>query len=240
MRTRASSTARRPGLFASATLAGIGAVGIALIMMRLAGDGGAAASAPPIAASPRTSVTSEPSGACRPTDTGQEVLQAPPSGVTWQLFGGVALPYSATAGPLVVEGSGVARCFARSPLGALIATDQLSARYLLSPDWRTIVRTQVVAGPGRDAYTAWRSGQRVNAFDTGYAQVAGFRFITYTPQCAVIEKVMRAGDGSLGVFDLTVQWEDGDWRLQLQPDGVANPPGHDVESLDGYVPWSGI
>jgi hypothetical protein len=239
MRARANGAAlRRPSVLA---FAGIGVVGASLILLRPAAGGTPTGPTPPVAAHPpATTGSGRTGGACSPTDTGQTVLQAPPSGVTWQLFGGVALPYSSTAGPMVVEGAGVARCFARSPLGALIATDQLSVRYLLSSDRRTIVRTQVVPGRGRDAYTAWRSGQPVNAFDTGYAQVAGFRFITYTPQWAVIEKVMRGADGSLAAFVLTVQWEGGDWRLCLQPDGVANPSGHDVDSLDGYVVWSGI
>ena len=233
------SALRRPGFLVAVAFAAVGAVGFSLILTRPGAERPAASSVPAVAAA-RSTAPGMSGNACSPSDHEQAPLQAPPSGVTWQLFGGVALPFSSAAGPMIVEGAGVARCFARSPLGALIATDQLSVRYLLSPDWRTVVRTQVVAGPGRDAYTTWRAGQQVNPFETGYAQSAGFRFITYTPQLAVIEKVMRAGDGSLGAFVLTVQWQDGDWRLVLQADGIANPPGHDVDSLDGYVPWSGI
>lgn len=87
--------------------------------------------------------------------SGRRCPPPPPGGVTWDLHGVVALPSFKAAGP-AVAGEDVARCYARTPVGALLATSQISVRYLAADDWRTVTRTQTV-GAGRDAYIAERA-----------------------------------------------------------------------------------
>ncbi len=73
-----------------------------------------------------------------------------------------------------------------------------------------------------------------------YGQIAGFRFVTYTPDVAVIQFVTRFRNGNLQVTTTTVRWLSGDWKQQLQPDGSESPTAQSVSSLAGFVPWGGL
>jgi hypothetical protein len=77
--------------------------------------------------------------------------------------------------------------------------------------------------------------------EDGYGQTAGFRFVSYDANRAVIEEAMRFRNGHLQVQQLTVVWDRNDWRLQVQPDGKPGPYIADLRSLDGFVKFgSGV
>ena len=159
--------------------------------------------------------------------------------VDWQLFAGVPLPYSRTAGPLEVDGP-VYSGYERSQIGALIAAVQLGTRYLLTPGdlWREVLQRQALAGVGRDVFA--RNRATVDADDPPgtYGQPAGFRFVAFTPDVASIQLVSRfPTSGNLQVVTVTVKWARGDWRLELQPDGGSSPTAQAVRDLDGFVVW---
>lgn len=203
----------------------------------------AADSPAPAASSPTGSsasgAASPVAGGCHPSDTSQQIPQAAPA-VTWSVFKTVAVPSSATAGPMLIEGQ-MARCFARTPAGALIATWQIYVRSLLSDQWRQVTDAQVMPGPGRDAYVKIRSAYTGDASDPGvYGQMAGFKFAAYSADIAVIQIITRFSDGTLQVGTATVIWSGGDWRLQLQPGGAAAVSVQSVDSLDGFIPWGGV
>ncbi|WP_157254802.1 hypothetical protein [Nonomuraea typhae] len=195
-------------------------------------------------ASPAAAAGSEPDGGrCPIAAPGAQALPAqPPADVTWSVFHGVAQPASRLHGPHRVEGE-VARCFAHTPPGALIAAWQLCTRFVLADDWRQVVELQVVPGPGRDAYVAQRARIRADTSRTGggYGQLAGYAIASYTPQVATIQLVSRfAATGHLQVNTVTVVWDGADWRLQLQPDGSISPSLQALSSLAGFVPWAGV
>jgi len=82
----------------------------------------------------------------------QAVPTMAPTGIAWQYWRTAVLPTSPTAGPMVVYGD-FARCFARSPLGALISAVQIYSRMELamtSTEWRSILYGQMVPSVGRD------------------------------------------------------------------------------------------
>lgn len=169
----------------------------------------------------------------------QPLLSAPR--VSWQLFSGVALPYSPTAGPLTVDGP-VYSGFERSQAGALIAAVQLGSRYLLTPGsgWREVVARQVLPGAGREVFIRVRAQVEVNDPPGTYGQLAGFRIVAYTGDVAVIQEVSRFSlTGRLQVTTATVKWVGGDWQLELQPDGGSSPTAQAVPNLDGFVVWGG-
>lgn len=168
----------------------------------------------------------------------EPLLIAPP--VRWQLFAGTALPYSATAGPRIVDGP-VHAGFERSQVGALLAAAHLGTRYLHSPGsgWRDVVARQVLPGPGRDAYVRMRATiEDVTDNPGGHGQPAGFRVLAFTPDVAVVQEAVRFPlSGVLQVTSTTLRWVGGDWRLQLQPDGSTSPTAQQAPDLDGFVVW---
>ncbi len=233
----------RPGTVA----AGVVAVVILLGAGAVALSGGASPSAAP-PAGPVAPATAGPprSATAPPVDlapiTSRTVAEGPllvAPRVDWQLFVGVPLPYSKTGGPLKVDGP-VYSGYQRSQTGALIAAAQLGTRYLLTPGdgWRELLERQVLPGVGRDTFARLRATVDEDAPPGSYGQPAGFRFIAFTPDVAAIQFVSRfPTTGNLQVVVVTVKWVDGDWRLELQPDGGSSPTAQAVPDLDGFVVW---
>lgn len=177
--------------------------------------------------------------ASRNAQTPAVVPTAPLSGVTWALFQGVALASSPIDGPSKVAGP-VYAGYSHTPDGALLALNQISVRYLLTPGdgWRQVVERQVLPGAGRDAYTANRA-KVTTLSGTKFGQTAGFRFVTYSPDVAVMQLVTSFST-HYQVATCTVRWVDGDWHLELQPDGGVSPTAQAVDSLAGFTAWSGV
>ncbi|MFJ9423203.1 hypothetical protein [Streptomyces sp. NPDC101249] len=229
----------RTGFVAAAAFVGFVAV-VAGAVVATSDDGGEAAAAPPAARTAEPPATGAPDGTC-PTlsDTRQSPPTAEPAGVTWELYDGVALPASKAAGP-ADTGPDQARCYARTPLGALLAASQISVRYLAAGDWESVTRAQTV-GAGRDTYLADRAAAEQTAAPgrdrPAHGQIAGFRFVTYHGTTAVIETVWRFPAGQLQAAATTMLWRDDDWRLEFPADPAAPTP---VGSLAGYVSWGGV
>jgi hypothetical protein len=241
-------------LIAAAVLVGLVLFGLVAILTR---------SAPPAhsasGAVPRSSATTDPaarpadsagsaapppvssdggSGSCNVPPGSQAIPQSAPTDVTWQLYNTIALPYSAQAGPTVIDGD-VARCYAHSPEGALLAATQIAVRYALASNWQAVLAEQVMPGTGADVYAAERPGT-LNIQGGEFGQYAGFQFVAYTSELAVIEVVIKLPSGEMQTSTLTVQWSGGDWRLQLQPDGSPGPNIQQIPSLAGFIPWAGV
>jgi len=234
-------TGLRPGTIAAGVVAvviGIGAGAVAL-------SGASTPSAVPTPG-PAATVTAAPvlpaaAVPLRPDPAAKEqgpLLVAPK--VQWQLFAGVLLPYSKTAGPLTVDGP-LYSDYERSQTGAVIAAVQLGNRYLLTPGdgWREVLQRQVLPGTGRDVFARNRMAMDDTPDPPGtYGQTAGFRFVAFTPDVASIQLVTRfPTSGSLQIVTVTVKWVDGDWRLELQPDGGSSPTAQRISDLDGFVVW---
>ncbi|MBO2454886.1 hypothetical protein J4573_47910 [Actinomadura barringtoniae] len=188
----------------------------------------------PLTASPAQAST------CHPSDTHQDLPQTAPRQVWWKRFRGVAVPFSPAVGPMETQGD-IARCYAHSPRGALIAAVQISVRLDRSTGWQEILEQQAVAGEGKAAYARVRPSQPLVA-DKDAAQIAGFHVVSYTPQTAVIGTVSRDPARGAGVRTAritTVKW-DGDWKLVPTPKGSTGSAPHAVNSLSGYVFWGGF
>jgi hypothetical protein len=202
-----------------------------------------ASTAPP-ASTGGTSSTTPGRGmttSCNLPDSDQTVPEVTPPGITWSLYQTVALPSSPTAGPEIVDGD-VARCYAHTPVGALLAASQIPYRYLIAPDWRAVDLEQVMPGPGRDKFVQERATTNNSGGNQpgDYNQLAGFKFVTYSSAVAVIEIASKSGSGALQAGAVTVDWSSGDWKLQLQPDGSSSPQELPITSLVGFSTWSGV
>jgi hypothetical protein len=237
----------RPGTVAAGAVAVVILVGAGAVALFGAGTPSSAPAATltgPVAPAtplPAPGFDRAPSPAPSPMPAGaadEEPLLVAPQ-VDWQLFAGVALPYSTTAGPLQVDGP-VYSGYERSQTGALIAAVQIANRYLFTPGelWRQVGERQVLPGVGRDVFIRNRAGAVADDPPGTYGQAAGFRFVAFTPDVASIQLVSRfPTTGNLQLVTVTVRWVDGDWRLQLQPDGGTSPTAQAVPDLDGFVVW---
>jgi hypothetical protein len=206
----------------------------------------------PAAAQPAPAVASPAAGNGEPAPAATVAVAVPdaavpdaavpttaPADVTWELFRGVALPTSPTHGPTRIDGP-VHSGYARTPTGALLADAQITMRRVISEgdSWRQVTESQVVPGPGRDAYVNLRSRVSDEIPTEGLTQFVGFRFVTYTPDLAVVSLATRGSSGAIQVATDTLRWVDGDWRLEVPASGLQQPQV--VQSLAGYVPWSGV
>ncbi len=196
-----------------------------------------AAAAPPGAEPAAPFAPAAPAVPRRPAPLDLTVPVTTPSGLTWARFAGEWEPYSADAGPAHVVGS-VAAGYARSPLGALLAAQQIGTRYSQPPGlgWRTVTLAQVLPGPGRDAYLRLRATVSDAAPTDGYAQPEGFRYVAWTPDQAVLQLLAHRGV-QYAVVTMTVRWQHGDWRLELLANGSNSPSVTSLPSPTGFVPW---
>ncbi|WP_439679000.1 hypothetical protein [Embleya sp. MST-111070] len=165
-----------------------------------------------------------------------------PDGVVWEPYHGVGLPVSRAAGPALAD-SGTVRCYAHTPVGALIAAAQASERYETTESPTLAAGTMLAAGPGRESFLARaRSAATSRAVAESPAnedkpQFVGFRVEGYSAQAATVTLVrMRERAATFDATTWTVVWDDG-WRLQLPPDG-SRPSARSVPSRAGYVAWT--
>ncbi len=202
----------------------------------------------PVTASPIRPVVVTPparpgaSTACHLPAGGQAIPTSIPADVTWSLYQTLALPSSPSSGPEYVTSNGDARCFAHNPVGALIADTAIQFRDVTAPDWRQIIATQVVPGPGATILAEDRAKltpAEAAASPGSYCQYAGMAWLSYTPSKAVMELVSRCGE-ILQAMTTTVAWSGTDWKLVLQPAGGVAPSAVRLDSLVGFLPFGGV
>jgi hypothetical protein len=216
---------------------------VALIALVVLGNGAHHRPRPSSTTTPKISSAGHSTSSTRPVEVTTPVaapLTAAPTGVAWQLVDGVALPSSSADGPTRVAG-GVPAGFAHTPTGALLACVQIGFRLgSVNPgDQAGVVRAMVI-GAGQAALLASRPA----AAPAVKPQLAGFRYLTYTPSQAVIGLAWRVTDAAtnstrlVAVGELQVSWESGDWRLVDDGTPAALPTPLDP-ALTGYVAFAG-
>ncbi|WP_345679943.1 hypothetical protein [Yinghuangia aomiensis] len=144
------------------------------------------------------------------------------------------MPYSDTAGPARRKDD-VVRCFAHTPTGALIAVVQISVRLTVSRDRRSVLM-QSATGTQRDQALAAPTTAPRQPQASG--ELTGFQFLSYTDDAATL-MLVRTSSGGLTTASLyAVSWSDGDWKLQVQPDGSAAVMTERDTQPAGVIGWS--
>lgn len=167
-------------------------------------------------------------------------LDEPPEGTEWELAGTIAAPSVEGQGPGTVDDDGYRSCFARTPLGAVLAAANWTAMSS-DPELADVVAERALAeGPGREAALADGGTSTGASEDEGVSiQVAAFRVISYDGEEASVQIAYTSSYGLDMVFPLDLRWEDGDWKNVLADDGEPATPPYPVESLSGFVRWQG-
>ncbi|MFI2373179.1 hypothetical protein [Streptomyces sp. NPDC018833] len=171
------------------------------------------------------------------TDTAS-VADLAPIGLTWNRFGPVNLPASRDAGPAVIKG-GVARCYAHTPRGALLALANISVRSSNGPDWRKVVDQQVYPDEAQEAFeqgvAASHSDENSDYPSASSPRLAGYKMVSYTPDTAVLDLAFEDPSGTVLTMLLTARWHEGDWKQQMSPEGGQSESVSKRFNTDGYT-----
>ena len=171
--------------------------------------------------------------------------------MSWIDFHGIQLPVSAKAGPRHRH-NGLARGFADTPLGAVLAAVNIGVR--TAAQWgpriyRPTINHQVT-GPGARAllaadnsdYAALRAAAHVapgQPAGRGYAVEAAYRLTAYTPTAATADIVTEGpasnGTTAIAVTRIQVVWRRGDWRVVAPPGGTWASSATTASSLRDYT-----
>ena len=182
----------------------------------------------------------------RHVDTGGSVCGLPvgntdpvvgPPDARWTLVGKIAAPYKAGIGPGVIDGHD-RRCFAHSPVGALLA----AANFLPTTTAASAADARMLLAhflPGRvvDVYAKQPSPPVDPA---ARVQIAGFRVTVVSRDAVDVTLALQTNvQGGVMVSCLyPMRWFRGDWRVRLgslQEPFVVEAP----VTLDGFVRWAG-
>ncbi|WP_314455839.1 hypothetical protein [uncultured Microbacterium sp.] len=112
----------------------------------------------------------------------------------------------------------------------------------MSSDAQTASRVSemVVPGVGRDAAIA---NTDPNApISSTRLQLAGYKVTAYTADEAVIDLAwtVTTSGGALVSYPIALKWSEGDWKVQVADNGQPRFSASPLDSLGGYIPWSGI
>ena len=185
-------------------------------------------------AAPGSDSDSDSDSACNLPADDQTVPKVPPPGVQWSVVDTVALPWSTTAGAVHRDGA-VWTCYARTPVGALMAAAVLSVTSE-GPQGVEVLEKQAVSGPNRSARIASLRQQPPEPKQPGEtAVIAGYKFLDYSQSRATVQ-IAGAFGGQYLVVTTPLVWSDGDWKLNLDTPG-GTVPGQAIPSLAGYTQW---
>jgi hypothetical protein len=179
---------------------------------------------------------------CATTATDQTIPGDTPKDVTWTLVAGIAVPQSSTAGPMLHSPAGVSYCYARTPVGVVLAVSNLGRAVGDAAALQTdSVKYSIVPGPLTDALAAQPPVTSDPASLSG-VQYAGFRIISYTQDSASVAIALSSpsSPGSYIVGTAAMEWNQGDWRVVVQPGPSILATATSTTSLASFVPWSGV
>ncbi|MCX5409907.1 hypothetical protein OHA37_39470 [Streptomyces sp. NBC_00335] len=156
----------------------------------------------------------------------------------WAAFGPLYLPTSKTSGPAVTQGQ-VARCYARTPRGAVLALVNISSRAANGPDWRKVVEQQVFPDASKNVFeqgtAAHRSGQPDYPAKSNRMVPAGYKLVTFTPDTAIVDIAYRNPGGTFTTVMMTARWHEGDWKQQMSPEGGISESVLSRFNTNGYT-----
>lgn len=168
-------------------------------------------------------------------DTKNTLTQAP-TDAKWALVGDTASPASKKAGPGRTSSDGLKTCFAHTAEGALFA----AINFIAAPsdgNLRPHLADLLADGSGKTITEHSSPGQPSSA----RAQVAGFAIDKYDGAHATVDVALlySTSDGALVSAPVELVWEHGDWKVVVTDQGTLPLAPAPLQSLGGYIPWSG-
>jgi len=208
--------------------------------------------APPAAAPSSAAPSAVPSGVAPRPVGGRELAACPsdlpaedqslptraqPPAAQWLPVGRMLAPFAAQVGPVLNDG-GVARCYARTPTGALFAAAGFIAALTDPQVLERAVGELTAPGPGRDALVELAATNPVAITGSGQAgEIVGFTYLSTGMSTVAVAVVIEAPNGGRVAAPITLTWA-GDWQVSLPPDGDLTALATPITSLEGYVPFA--
>ena len=157
----------------------------------------------------------------------------------WELVGTVAAPTDPKVGPGSVSSDGFRTCFSHTAEGSLFAAVNYVA---LASDSRNIPKIPDLIAPGKGKGAALSQATSSPTASTTRLQVAGFKINSYNANEATVDVVwsVTSQDNALVSFPTVLRWTGGDWKIVLNDDGQPPFAPSQLQSLGGYIPWSGV
>ncbi|MGZ2358312.1 hypothetical protein LRE75_16680 [Streptomyces sp. 372A] len=198
-----------------------------------------ASPAPPAPKATASSATSS-CPALKDTDTSEGgIADLRSIGLSWKKLGPLNLPLSQQSGPAVTDGQ-VARCFAHTPRGALLALANISVRSANGPGWRDVVEQQVYPDETKAVYEQSVAANRSDWTsdyppEFGLPQLSGYKLVSYSADTAVVDLAFQTPGGKVLSMPLTARWHQGDWKQKMAPDGGQTELAAPKDTIDGYM-----
>ncbi|NOJ60961.1 hypothetical protein [Arthrobacter sp. 260] len=158
----------------------------------------------------------------------------------WELLGTMAVPEAPdTAGPGVVDESGIRTCFAQTPTGALYAASNIFAT-MIAGDPVDLYEKLVADSEARDEALEALTAEVQNSPGTNDEsfQIQGFQLDRYSETNATVTLAFQVENGSVGSITLPLVWGQGDWKLLIEQSGAPEP--RQLNDLSDFISWSGI
>ncbi|MGW9159676.1 hypothetical protein [Microbacterium sp. NPDC055665] len=181
-------------------------------------------------------------GSCPAVEV-QKTVVDPPADLEWVSVHGHSWPVSATAGPTKTEAD-VAQCFDRSPVGAALAAVNAiqSFRTADLDEALRILDARFVPNAGKDKTVegVTKKYPEQPAASRPWGRVVGYTVMMFTADTARIQLVEDwPGRGQFTGFTVTLQWVDGDWRVELLDSGQPHPDHEPITvDPDAFTRWS--
>ncbi|NEK96590.1 hypothetical protein GCU67_20825 [Modestobacter muralis] len=190
------------------------------------------------ATAPATSASAD-AGDCDQPEGDQLPPVAAPAN-EWELVGKLVAPTDPDgAGPGKVSDEGLRTCFAHDPTGALFAAVNWFGMTSDVESMTAALEEITAPGPGRDKLAGLLETDPTSVLGKGGYQVAGFTFLSYTGDVAMLNLALDIAGTGQASLTATLEWSGDDWLLQLPADGEIGSSIKPLSSLAGYVPWSG-
>ena len=155
----------------------------------------------------------------------QSVLSAAPKDTTWVTTdSGWIGPVSKTAGPMV--NSPIRSCFEHSAEGALYAAMWATIEINEAPE----AYMPTVIGPGAEKI---REDRLKDTKTRTVVRIAGYRYISYTPERATVRLLFQIPSGAYRSWDAVMEWHDGDWHYWAP---TTTPAISNVDP-DDFITW---
>lgn len=192
-----------------------------------ASDGGGAATPTP------SDAGGEPvAGECDVKEGDDQLPTEAPPVDGWAQVGLAAAPTSEDYGPYVQEGE-LWTCYEHSPTGALLATTYV---WSAMGNVAGFAETWIEPGGFQDSVIEQEQSSE-SAEVSGTMTVAGYRYVSYTPDAAVVDVAVEYSNTEGTAYlamRIALKWDEDRWVVDPDALGDDYTP---LETLDGYVKW---